>query len=313
MTNFTLTELVNIAKQKRGFVAEDILETKINAINTFFANQRLNAAVVGVSGGIDSALVYKLLVAAAKVPDSPLKHVRALLMPINCTGTTNQDIATERGLKVAENTEFSDYRICELGNICESYIAKATHEGVTDWAIGQLASILRTPNMYFHAALLQQSGLKSITVGTINRDEGAYLGFFGKASDAMVDLQPIADLHKSEVYALAKLLNVHEDILNATPAGDVWDNRSDEEMIGAPYWFIELYQLIRDYGLHDMVDRLILTVEERIMYLKYQQSIEMQHAINAHKYQVQYPSHYIDILPREYSWGFKRWWNGANR
>jgi NAD+ synthase (glutamine-hydrolysing) len=85
------------------------------------------------------------------------------------------------------------------------------------WAAGQLAPYLRTPTLYYLTSLLTQEGMKAVVCGTTNRDEGAYLGFFGKASDGMVDLQLIADLHKSEVYALGKLLAVPEKILTRTP------------------------------------------------------------------------------------------------
>src|SRR5690606_27646773 len=116
-----------------------------------------------------------------------------------------------------------------------------------NWDEGQLASIVRTPCLYYNAAILQSQGFKSIVVGTTNRDEGSYIGFFGKASDAMVDLQPIADIHKSEVYEVAKLLNIPQEIIDAKPRGDVYDGRCDEEMIGAPYWFLEMYLLMKQY------------------------------------------------------------------
>ena len=81
--------------------------------------------------------------------------------------------------------------------------------------------------------------------------QGGYIGFFGKASDGMVDIQLISDLHKSEVHALARHLDVPASVIAAVPTGDVFDGRTDEEMIGASYDFIELYMLVLALGGED--------------------------------------------------------------
>jgi hypothetical protein len=57
----------------------------------------------------------------------------------------------------------------------------------TAWASGQLVSYLRTPMLYYQTALLTEQGFRSIACGTTNRDEGSYIGFFGKASDGSID------------------------------------------------------------------------------------------------------------------------------
>ena len=109
--------------------------------------------------------------------------------------------------------------------------------------------------------------------GTTNRDEGAYIGFFGKASDGMVDLQPIADIHKSEVYAIAKILNIPEYIINASPKGDVWNNKLDVEMIGAPYDIVEVFILLLNMGIQP-TSIIIKDVDENNLYQQYVQNIE---------------------------------------
>jgi hypothetical protein len=121
-----------------------------------------------------------------------------------------------------------------------------------------------------------------VVVGTTNRDEGAYLGFFGKASDAMVDLQPISDLHKSEVRALARHLGVPDDLVDAVPSGDVHDGRVDEEMIGATYDDVELALRMRELELP----------------ARGPAAIERKHVENAHKYRVGDPAVHLDVMPR---------------
>lgn len=302
-----MKDLIELVNRHRIFHASDVLIQKIAKINQFFNDQQLDSAVIGISGGIDSALVYTLLVEAAKQPDSPIKMIVALLMPINCVGTTNQDTATSQGLKVVEDHHFTEHYVCQLGGVVEEYLNNSGTEVIHDspWAIGQLASIVRTPNLYFHAAVLQQRGYKSIVVGTTNRDEGCYIGFFGKASDGMVDLQPIADLHKSEVYQLAKLLHIHPDIINATPTGDVWDGKVDEQMIGVPYWFLQLYINTKDYRFSPFVIDSKLDRDDRETFWRYADIVENLHSKNQHKYAVGTPSHFIDVMRRKVHGGWQ--------
>ncbi|MES2824103.1 MAG: NAD(+) synthase [Pseudomonadota bacterium] len=288
--------IILLTKLKRNFEVDKYIAEKIQKINLFFSQHNLDSCVIGISGGIDSAVTYKLLLAAAKEPNSPLKKILGLLMPIYSNGTTNQTIATERGLKVVELSATSTYYVHDLSSTLDQYCATLTKDFLPNsWSLGQLASIVRTPNLYFHAALLQQQGFKSIVVGTTNRDEGAYIGFFGKASDAMVDLQPIADAHKSEIIQIAKKLDVPEEIIAAIPAGDVWDGRVDEEMIGAPYWFVEMYQLMKDFNIS--IDE-SLKEQDRHLFKLYAAAIEACHKKNAHKYQVGNPAHFIDVQQR---------------
>ena len=112
----------------------------------------------------------------------------------------------------------------------------------------------------------------------------------------MVDLQPISDLHKSEVYALAKLLEIPQDIIDAPPAGDVYDGRVDEEMIGAPYWFVELYLLYLSAQDESLLQT--LSDEERQQFEHYQANLEELHRKNAHKYWVGSPAVHLDVYER---------------
>ena len=80
----------------------------------------------------------------------------------------------------------------------------------------------------------------SLVLGTGNKVEDFGIGFFTKYGDGGVDISPIADLLKSEVYALGKELNVNNDILIAPPTDGLWeDNKTDEDQIGATYSELE--------------------------------------------------------------------------
>lgn len=308
----SVADLLAYTKLLRGFDVNLVLQQKVEKINNFFRQQQLDSAVVGLSGGVDSALVFALLRKASFEKDSPIKKIVACVLPIECKGTTDQDTAAIKAINLVKSRSKSRYDediielvVAPLEDVATAYVAQAPN-GKSPWAIGQLASIIRTPFLYYQAAILQTRTFKSIVVGTTNRDEGAYIGFFGKASDAMVDLQPIADLHKSEVYLLAKELNVTEDILTATPKGDVWDGQTDEEMIGAPYWFIEMFLIMKDFNLWHLADELFTNNcdEWHDVYYKYSSAVESIHYKNKHKYEVGNPAHFIDVLQRKVEGGW---------
>jgi NAD+ synthetase len=300
-TYSTLKALLTELRQIRGFDADTYLHHKLVGINHFFTNNRLDSAVLGLSGGVDSALVFCLLLEASKLEGSPIRKILPLLMPIYGEGATNQGEAEAKAMQLMKDKAFTDYRVV---NLTEAYQALVNGSPGNAWAQGQLASVLRTPALYYHAALLQTQGYASIVVGTTNRDEGSYIGFFGKASDGMVDLQPIADIHKSEVYQVAKKLGVSDVIMQAKPSGDVFDGRCDEEMIGAPYWALELYLLLKDYSSPKQVtaSRILnyaLPDKQLAILNQYSQNIEALHEKNKHKYAVGSPAHFIDVMNRK--------------
>ncbi len=328
-----LNSILNILRQRRNFNVDNYIEAKTEAINNFFKRNNLDSCVVGISGGVDSAVVYSLLYHASKKEGSPIKKILGLIMPISGKGTTNQISAMNKARRfcaqISESNDFSEVtesKICDLTKAYEAYLQNSAY-AEKPWSAGQLASIVRTPCLYFHTALLQENGYKSIVVGTTNRDEGSYIGFFGKASDGMVDLQIIADLHKSEVYQVAEKLGVTKEIISAAPAGDVHDGKTDEEMIGAPYWFLEMYLLLKTYYTNkeiisfsvsnkflckngytnkelqtpEFFSPVSLKRDEKVSFFNWMKSIEELNMKNSHKYKVGSPSHFIDVMDRKIS------------
>lgn len=297
-----LDELRDLTKKIRGFWKHSYIWCKTSLIYDFFSKQNLDSCVLGLSGGVDSAVTLGLLLRAREKYGLP-KVVLPLLMPIRGLGTSGQDEATRLAKLQCEKFNL-DYKLVDLSNVYQTNLKAAgrTDNAETAWANGQLASILRTPCSYFHAAILQEQGYRSIVVGTTNRDEGSYIGFYGKASDAMVDLQPIADIHKSEVYEIAPLLGVIPEIATRDARGDVWNNVSTVEMVGAPYWFLEMYTIILQHKLQGLVAK--LDPEDCKSYEEYRSAIEDWHRKNQHKYNVGLPSHFIDCMDRRVPGGW---------
>lgn len=297
----TLQEHLQNLRALRNFNVDFYLQEKIKLINQFFTENELDSAVVGLSGGVDSAVTILLLKKASMEENSPIKKLIGVIAPIGGAGTSGQISAVVRAQKLVEVHNL-DHNLVDLHGAYHEIVYQTKLEQdyrYDPWSEGQMASVLRTPVFYYQAAILQNQGYRSLVVGTTNRDEGSYIGFFGKASDAMVDLQIIADIHKSEVYQLANLLNVPQEIIDEKPRGDVWDNKVDEEMIGAPYWFLEMYLLMKEYK-----PKIEVNGDDVKLFLEYTKNIELLHTKNSHKYKVGNPAHFLDVMNRKIEKGW---------
>ena len=294
-----LYNLVSSIRAEKNFDAYKYVEEKAGVINRYMAKFNLKACVVAVSGGIDSAVVLSIINYAFKKENSPIKKVIPLLLPITkSTGVTNQEDATKRGIELCDNLGLKPY-VVDLSRInndiredLESVI------GITgdDWAIGQLGPYSRTSVLYYTTSLLCKEGYNAIICGTTNKDEGSYLGYIGKASDGMVDVQIISDIHKSEVYKVGEYLKVPKSIMDITPSGDMYDNRSDEMVFGAPYDFVELYLNYLNYDdkkKEEVLNSLDKDSKEQFEF--YANNLENLHKYNLHKYMGCSPAIHFDL------------------
>jgi NAD+ synthase len=219
--------------------------------------------VVGVSGGIDSAVSSTL---AARTGQPLL----CLEMPIyQAPNQVNRarkhiDFLTQNFDNVSgqevELTAVYDQFIVALPKVDET----ASHE----MALVNTRARVRMATLYYFAALHGR-----LVVGTGNKVEDFGIGFFTKYGDGGVDLSPIADLLKTEVYELARQLGVIDEILNAPPTDGLWgDDRTDEDQIGASYPELEWAMLFDgDEGGLDDRQREVLDIYRRF------------HAANTHK------------------------------
>lgn len=184
----------------------------------------MNGFVVGISGGIDSALTSTLCALTGM-------EMLCLNMPIH-QRVEEYDLGNAhiKSLK----SRFPNVRSLEvnLTNTFETF-RLAIPEDTANHGLGMAntRARLRMATLY---ALGQQNGL--LVAGTGNKVEDFGIGFYTKYGDGGVDLSPIADLNKTEVFALAAHLNVIQEILKAKPTDGLWgDDRTDEEQIGASY------------------------------------------------------------------------------
>lgn len=283
----------------RQFDPQQYSVEKARILNHYMKSCGLKACVVAVSGGIDSAAVLALVRFAKEQPDSPIEKIVPVLLPVfDSPGATGQEQATQRGTDVC-SSQGLDPVIINLAACHESLNSHiSTHLDIQgeNWALGQLVAHTRTPSLYYTATLLTQNGQPAIICGTTNRDEGLYLGYFGKASDGLVDVQMISDLHKSEVYAVARHLNVAQSALEVAPKGDMYDGREDEEVFGAPYDFVELYMYYKSLpeafaqSLYTQLDN-----QAREQFDFFAGNLENMHRYNRHKYFGASPAVHFDV------------------
>ncbi len=205
-------------------------EAIINHIVTWLINYNETAPtrgfVVGVSGGIDSAVTSAL---AART-GSP---VLCLEMPIH--QASSQESRARKHIDRLKN-DFSNVSSIktDLAPVFDQFVQAMPATGDTatrSLALANSRARLRMTTLYYFAGLHNR-----LVVGTGNRVEDFGVGFFTKYGDGGVDLSPIADLDKSEVYQLGKTLQVIEEIMAARPTDGLWgDDRSDEDQLGASY------------------------------------------------------------------------------
>ena len=209
--------------------------------------------VVGVSGGVDSALTSTL---------ASMTGLRtfALSMPIS-TGSNHSRLNSAHGQWLEEKFSNTTYMTIDLTSTYMEFNSLLTNSNqVSDLGFANTKSRLRMVTLYQVAAA--QSG---IVVGTGNKVEDFGVGFYTKYGDGGVDISPIADLMKSEVVSLASSLGIDRRILQAPPTDGLWDDdRTDEAQLGLSYNDLEdamenessinrpKYSQIRRLNLHKM-------------------------------------------------------------
>ena len=182
--------------------------------------------VIGVSGGVDSAVTSTL---CAK---TGLKLL-CIEMPIH-QAKSHVTRAQEHIAQLKNRFDnVSDTRV-DLTPVFEEFKTEVSLEGnqaTIDMTLANTRARLRMTALYYYAGLH-----KLLVAGTGNKVEDFGVGFYTKYGDGGVDLSPIADLLKSEVYKLGNYLKVPASIMKAAPSDGLFgDTRSDEDQIGASY------------------------------------------------------------------------------
>ncbi|GAA0710726.1 NAD(+) synthase [Paraclostridium ghonii] len=229
----------------------DWLREKVKESNT-------KGLIVGVSGGIDSAVVAYLIKKA--FPNDSM----GVIMSIKSNPQDRLD-----AIKVIDGCEINyldldltDEQVGIYNKVTQGLKDKGLYKENNDrMSDANLRARIRMSTVYTVA-----NNLGYLVVGTDNAAE-IHTGYFTKYGDGGVDLVPLANLTKREVYEWAKTLGVHEDIINKSPSAGLWEGQTDENEMGTTY---------------DMIDAIVQGQTEKVPQ-KDQEIINRLHRISEHK------------------------------
>ena len=208
---------------------EIIADNIIQWLKSYAEKSKTNGFVVGISGGIDSALTSSLC-ANTGLP------TLCIDMPI--LQSEDEMKRASKHIKWLQNKfDNVSHKSIDLNNVFLSF--KSTVEEESDennfLTLANSRSRIRMTTLYYFA------GLNNLLVaGTGNKVEDFGIGFYTKYGDGGVDISPIADLNKTDVFEVSKILGVIDEIIKAKPTDGLWDDgRTDEDQIGATYKELE--------------------------------------------------------------------------
>jgi len=245
--------------------AEKVANHIENWLKSYINTSGLEGYVVGVSGGIDSAVTSTLCAKTAK-------PVIAVSLPLY-QKSDQESLADQHLQWLSEHFDNVTIHSLELTQVFQSMEAAFPKAIQDDLSMANARSRLRMIALYTYA-----SHHKMLVAGTGNKVEDFGVGFFTKYGDGGVDVSPIADLMKTQVYKLAEHLGVIEGIQHAAPTDGLWeDDRTDESQLGASYVQLEwAMDFIESGEPRDKLDQEQLRVLG--VYKKF-------HQVNTHKMQ----------------------------
>ena len=231
---------------------EKVKDHIVNWLTDYAKKAHLKGFVVGISGGIDSAVTSTLCAHTGL-------EVLCLDMPIH--QHPDQVGRAQKHIEWLTNKHSNvQGQKIDLTTLYDQFVQSVSQTNTTPTDTKQLSlantrARLRMSTLYYFASLHQ-----FLVAGTGNKVEDFGVGFYTKYGDGGVDLSPIADLLKTEVFALGKYLGVSEAILKAPPTDGLWeDNRTDEEQIGTTYAALEWAMAAHDKKM----DPAAMTVQQK--------------------------------------------------
>jgi len=211
----------------------------VNWLKTYAENAKVNGFVVGISGGVDSA-VTSTLCAQTGLPTLCVE------MPIHQAPShvsrAREHIELLKGRFA--NVSSIEANLTPVFDVFINQVPVSDEEYKTNLSRANTRARLRMTTLYYFAGIHGY-----LVAGTGNKVEDFGVGFFTKYGDGGVDLSPIADLMKSDVFALADYLQIPRAILTALPTDGLFgDDRTDEDQLGASYDELEWAMLQDEKG-----------------------------------------------------------------
>ncbi|RBQ31983.1 NAD(+) synthetase [Arcobacter sp. FW59] len=196
-----------------------VKQNLINFLQDEVSKTGLNSVTLGLSGGLDSAIVAVLCKEAFD------DNLNCVLIPSQFSSKASVDDALELCKKFDIR-----YEIVELEPILNAYLQNMQNDNLR---IGNFCARLRMTILYDISARE-----KSLVVGTSNKSE-ILLGYGTIFGDTACAINPIGNIYKSDLFEFAKFLGVTQNIINKKPSADLWEGQSDEDDLGFSYLKID--------------------------------------------------------------------------
>lgn len=218
---------------------EKVIDYIVDWLKKYAVNARMEGFVVGISGGIDSAVTSAL---CAKT------GIRTLCVEMPIHQAPNQVSRGREHIQFLKekfaNVSNTEVNLTSVFELFKSEVPQTTDDSFLDLSLANTRARLRMTTLYYFAGLHRY-----LVAGTGNKVEDFGVGFYTKYGDGGVDLSPIADLMKSEVYKLGEALGIPESIMKAAPTDGLFgDSRSDEDQLGASYDELEWAMKMMEEG-----------------------------------------------------------------
>ena len=205
-------------------------------IQDYARKAKIDTLVVGISGGIDSSVV------SALCAETGLKTI-VVQMPIRQNRKLDNLSSAQAGWLLEQHPNNVTHMSMDLTPVFTAFEKKLTPFGDSELAFANSRARLRMMTLY---QIAQSHG--GIVVGTGNRVEDFGVGFFTKYGDGGVDISPIGDCMKTEVWDMGRELGLLKEIIDAPPTDGLWaDGRNDEDQLGMTYPELEKAMLQDTY------------------------------------------------------------------
>jgi NAD+ synthase len=210
MTTFTTEDRLSV---------EPLYDRITDWIQDYAKQAKMKSLVVGISGGIDSAVVSALCARTGL-------HTVAVTMPIRQRPDLH-DLSMRQGQWLSQRFDNVRHEIIDLTTTFDEFERRlSTYNNILGFANSR--SRLRMVTLY---QIAQSVG--GLVVGTGNKVEDFGVGFYTKYGDGGVDISPIADCYKTEVWAMGRELGILQEIIDAPPTDGLWDDgRTDQDQLG---------------------------------------------------------------------------------
>lgn len=229
----------NDMQKKNKIDVEKVNNQIVNWLKTYADNAKVKGFVVGISGGVDSAVTSTLCAQTGL-------NVLCVEMPIHqdAKQVNRGKEHIEQLKKRFPNVSNTEVDLTQTFEVFKNAVPKSDDLAKYNLALANSRARLRMTTLYYFAGV---EGL--LVAGTGNKVEDFGVGFYTKYGDGGVDLSPIADLMKSDVYELGKFLKIPDSIQNAAPTDGLFgDDRTDEDQLGASYDELEVAMLADENG-----------------------------------------------------------------